>query len=58
MNIKETCMEVMQSGVLAAVIRKIMIYWDGMSYSVVGRHRQFRRICVPDFRAMCIFLIF
>jgi hypothetical protein len=58
MNIKGTCMEVMRSGVLAAVIMKIMIFWDGMSYTVVGRYRQFGRICLPDIRATYIFLIF
>ena len=51
-------MEVMRSGVLAAVIMKIMIFWDVMSYSVVESYKQFGRICLPDFRASCIFKYF
>jgi len=57
-NIKGTRMEVMRSGVLTAVIMKIMIFWVGTSYSVVGTYRQFGRICIPDFMAPCIFLTF
>jgi hypothetical protein len=45
----------MRSGVLAAVIMKIMIFWDGMSYYVVER---FGRICLPEFMASYIFKYF
>jgi len=48
-------MEVMRSEVLAAVIMKIMFFWDMIPYSVIGSYKQFGRICLPDFRASCIF---
>jgi hypothetical protein len=44
-------LEVVSSGVLAAVNRKFTILMDVISCCLVGRYKYFERICLPDYRA-------